>query len=302
MVLHGVDLNLLPALDALLAERNVTRAAERMSLGQPAMSAVLARLRKHFGDPLLVREGRGLVLTTLAASLVAPVREAMAATEAVLGQRPPFDPRTDSRSFTVVGSDYLALVLLRPLVAELADEAPGVHINVVAVSLDMEDWLRRGSADLLIYPVELAERYGDLPRTVLFEDRFVLAADRDNTDVLRGVDVARFSTLPYLTIGGPFRSLVELQLDALGISRRTEFTTEAFVAAPLLLTGTPLIGIIPERLARTVAEHANLTLLPPPMELRPLAEAMFWIERNTEDAGHRWLRERLVAQAARLNP
>jgi DNA-binding transcriptional LysR family regulator len=115
VALNGVDLNLLPALDALLAERNVTRAAERMSLGQPAMSAVLARLRKHFGDPLLVREGRGLVLTTLAASLVAPVQEAMAATEAVLGARPPFDPRTDARSFTLVGSDYVALVLLRPL-------------------------------------------------------------------------------------------------------------------------------------------------------------------------------------------
>ena len=100
--MNGVDLNLLPALDALLAERNVTRAAERMSLGQPAMSAVLARLGMHFGDPLLVREVRGLVLTTLAASLVAPVQEAMAATEAVLGARPPFDPRTDARSFTLV--------------------------------------------------------------------------------------------------------------------------------------------------------------------------------------------------------
>ena len=72
----------------------------------------------------------------------------MAATEAVLGERPPFDPRTDTRSFTLVGSDYVALVLLRPLIAELADEAPGVHINVVAVGLEMEDSLRRGSADL----------------------------------------------------------------------------------------------------------------------------------------------------------
>jgi DNA-binding transcriptional LysR family regulator len=223
VALNGIDLNLLPALDALLAERNVTRAAERMSLGQPAMSAALARLRKHFGDPLLVRDGRGLVLTTLATTLIAPVQEAMAATEAVLGVRPPFDPRTDDRSFTLVGSDYVALVLLRPLVAELADEAPGVNINVVAVGAEMEDWLRRGSADLLIYPVEIAERYTDLPRTVLFEDRFVLAADRDNADIADGVDLARFSKLPFLAIGGPFPSLVEIQLDALGISRRTEF-------------------------------------------------------------------------------
>lgn len=301
MALNGVDLNLLPALDALLAERNVTRAAERMSLGQPAMSAVLARLRKHFGDPLLVRDGRGLVLTTLAASLVGPVREAVAATEAVLGERPPFDPRTDARTFTLVGSDYIALVLLRPLIAELAEEAPEVRINVVAVGSEMEDRLRRGSADLLVYPVELAERFVDLPRTTLFEDRFVLAADRDNPDIVGGVDLSRFCDLPYLAVSTPFPSLVETQLDALGVVRRTEFTTEAFVTAPLLLTGTRLVGLFQERLVQMVREQANLTILPAPMELRPMVEAMYWNPRNTDDAGHRWLRERLVAQAARLD-
>lgn len=302
MALHGVDLNLLPALDALLAERSVTRAAERCHLGQPAMSAILARLRKHFGDPLLIREGRGLVLTTLAASLLAPVHEAMMATEAVLGERPPFDPRTDARSFNLVSSDYVALVLLRPLIAELADEAPGIRINVVAVGSEMEDWLRRGTTDLLVYPVEIAERFADLPRTVLFEDRFVLAADADNADVAGGVDLARFSTLPYLAVTGPFPSLVELQLDALGVSRRTEFTTQAFVTAPLMLTGTRLVGLFQERLVDTVAHHANLAVLPAPMELRPLVEAMYWNPRSTDDASHRWLRERLVAQAARLKP
>ena len=90
MSLSGVDLNLLVALDALLAERNVTRAAERMSLGQPAMSAALARLRKQLGDPLLIREGRTYRLTTLAESLIEPVREAMVAAEQVLGARQPF--------------------------------------------------------------------------------------------------------------------------------------------------------------------------------------------------------------------
>jgi DNA-binding transcriptional LysR family regulator len=165
----------------------------------------------------------------------------------------------------------------------------------------MEDSLRRGSADLLIYPVEIAERFADLPRTVLFEDRFVLAADRDNLDIAEGVDLSRFSELPYLAVSGPFPSLVETQLDALGISRRTEFTTQAFVAAPLLLAGTRLIGLVQERLARTVSEHANLAILPAPMALRPLVEAMYWNPRNTDDPGHRWLRERLVAQAARLD-
>jgi DNA-binding transcriptional LysR family regulator len=117
-----------------------------------------------------------------------------------------------------------------------------------------------------------------------------------------GVDVARFSKLPHLAVGGPFPSLVDTQLDALGIARRTEFTTQSFVTAPLLLTGTRLISLVPERLARAVSEHANLRILPAPMELRPLIEAMFWNPRVTDDAGHRWLWERLVAQAARLQP
>ena len=189
----GVDLNLLVALDALLTERNVTRAAEQISLGQPAMSAALARLRKWFNDPLLVRQGRGYVLTTLAESLQQPVRDAIGAAEAVLGVREAFDPTRDERAFNVLASDYVALVLLRPLLAELADEAPMVALTVSSVGGDNADRLRRGSADLLIYPEDLADDgYSDLSCQKLFDDRFVVVADRDNTAVDDDIDVERF--------------------------------------------------------------------------------------------------------------
>src|SRR6516165_692691 len=113
MGLGGVDLNLLLALDALLSERNVTRAAERLSVGQPAMSASLRRLRKHFGDPLLVREGRTLLPTPLAGTLAPLAREAVTALEAVFDRQRGFDPLVDSRSFTIMASDYVTVILLR---------------------------------------------------------------------------------------------------------------------------------------------------------------------------------------------
>ena len=298
--LSGVDLNLLLALDALLTERNVTRAANRMSLGQPAMSAALARLRKQLEDPLLVREGRVYVLTTLAESLVVPVRDAVTAVDAVLMVRKPFDPGTAQRTFTVMASDYVMLVLLRPLLAELATEAPGVHITVNATSYDFADRLRRGSADLLIYPTDLAEHLHELPSTVLFEDRFVLIADRDNPDVDEAVDADGLGALAYAGVGGVVPALVESQLEALGIHPRIGATTQTHMIIPFLLAGTRMVSFVQERLARAVAEQARVRVVRSPIELRPLVEAMYWTPRNSDDPGHRWLRSRLVDQARRI--
>lgn len=298
--LSGVDLNLLVALDALLTDRNVTRAAERMSLGQPAMSAALSRLRKQLGDPLLVREGRGYVLTTLAESLVAPVQEALAAAEAILGVRKGFEPASDDRTFSIVATDYVALVLLRPMLAELANEAPNVRIHVLSLGSGNADRLRRGTEDLLIFPTDLAGSFGDLPHSVLFKDRFVLAADRDNPDGGGAVSLDGFGELPYLAVRGSVPSLVESQLDFLGIPREPAVTTQSFVIIPMMLTGTRLVALVQERLAAPLADHANLRLMEPPFPLRPIVEAMFWSQRSTDDPGHRWLRSRLLDQARRI--
>ena len=295
--LGGVDLNLLVALEALLSERSVTRAAARLSLGQPAMSGALARLRRQLGDQLLVREGRHSVLTTFAQSLVVPVRDALAAADLVFGVRASFDPASAERSFAVVASDYVSLVLLRPLLAALAVEAPRVRLNVFSAGPDDGDRLRSGSADLVIYPTDLATDYAEFSRRLLFEDRFVLAADRDNTAVDGRLDVDRFSALPYLGVRGPVASVVESQLDVLGVARNTQVMTPSFVTAPLMLTGTQLVALVAEKLAEAVAQAAHLRLVASPVPLRPLVEAMYWDPRHTEEPGHRWLRQRLVDQA-----
>ena len=300
--LSRIDLNLLVALDALLAERSVTLAAERLSIGQPAMSSALGRLRRLFDDPLLVRKGSGLVPTPLADSLVGPVRECLASVESIVSVRGPFDPSRARRRFTVVASDYVLFVLMRPLFAELAREAPGIRIHVAPAYPDHLDQLRTGRADLLILPREIAAGDGARFRHVpLFTDRHVCAVSADNPEVGDTISLEQFSTMPYLAYqAGERYSLVESHLDVREIPRRTEVTTETFVLAPFILAGTRLITLLYERLGRLVAQAAGVRLLEPPVDLPSVTEEMYWDPRNTEDAGHRWLRERIQAQAERL--
>ena len=155
MSLTGVDLNLLVALDALLAERSVTRAADRLGLSQPGMSNTLARLRRLFGDPLLVREGLILVPTPRAESLRQPIQEALSLIQQALDDRPGFDPARDRATFTVSCSDYSLLMLIGPLVRRLAAAAPGLTIQVLPRASDPVRLLRDGEADLVIEPAEI---------------------------------------------------------------------------------------------------------------------------------------------------
>jgi DNA-binding transcriptional LysR family regulator len=299
MGLNSVDLNLLLALDALLSERNVTRAAQRLSLGQPAMSAALGRLRKHFDDPLLVREGKALVPTPAAAALAPLVREAVTAAEAVFGRPRGFDPTVDRRSFTIMASDYVTLILLRRLVSRLAEETPLQQVRVVPVQHDFAEHLRKGHADLLVLPTELAGSGFAFPHRHLFNDRFVLVADADNDAVGTAVTAEEFADLPYVAhSGGPMPSIADSQLEALGIPRRMEMSTESFVIAPFLITGTPFVALVHERLARQVADQTHLKVLEAPVPLRPISEAMFWNPRQTADPAHTWLRD-LIAEHAR---
>jgi|SRR6516165_2549838 len=301
MGLGGVDLNLLLALDALLSERNVTRAAERLSVGQPAMSASLRRLRKHFGDPLLVREGRSLLPTPLASTLAPLAREAVTALEAVFDRQRGFDPLVDSRSFTIMASDYVTVILLRPLVAQLAAEAPLQRVNVVPVHGEFGEQLRRGQADLLVLPTELTGASFGFPHRHLFHDRYVLVADADNQEVGSEVSAEEFARLPYVAYsGGPLPSIADVQLDTLGIPRRVEMTTQSFVVAPLLVSGTRFVALVHERLARHVADVARLKVVEPPVPLRPISEALFWNPRHTADPAHVWLRDRIAERADQL--
>ena len=300
MDLNRVDLNLLVAFEALMTERSVTRAAKRLSVGQSAMSSTLGRLRKLLDDPVLVREGRGVVATPLADSLAAPVSDALTQIEAVLSRRTKFDPSRDERTFSLIASDQVTMTFLHPLLVQLGVEAPGVRLRLDGAHDDFRDRLDRHDVDLVIMPMEAFEHYAEYPHQALFSDRFVVGADLDHPDIGDHITLEQFCSLPYLATSECYaRTTGEMQLDWLGVPRNIEVTTSLAVA-PYLLRGTRLITLIFERVARQIADRAHIKLLKPPIkELRPITEGMIWTKRTELDPAHQWLRQRLLQIATK---
>jgi DNA-binding transcriptional LysR family regulator len=299
MDLRRVDLNLLVAFDTLMTERSVTRAAKQLSIGQSAMSSTLARLRKLFNDPILMREGRGLVATPLAESLALPIHELLTGVENVLTERDQFDPATAERTFTLIANDYLTMTFLQPLIARLSTEAPGVRLRIFPTGDDAPARLRKHEADILLMPREAIEERIDFPHQVLFRDRYVVALDRDHPEVGDTMTLEQFSALPYVAAAsGHLRSLQEMQLDFLGVERNIEITV-GFGTAPFLLRGTRLITLMHETLGRQFEDAAGIRLLDPPIpRLQPISEIMGWTKRTDTDAGNRWLRRAIANLAA----
>ena len=299
MRLSSVDLNLLVALDALLEERNVSRAAERLLVGQPAMSATLARLRNLFDDPLLVREGRSLRATPLAESLVEPLRAVLSQIESIVNVSSVFDPLTAARTFTITASDYVTLVLLRPLLERLPAIAPNVQIHVRPLLAEYMEQVRRNQTDMLILPRELMPSRMDLPVEPLFTDTFVCVVDAANVDVGEEITLEQFSSLPHLELKqGLLTTVIETRLDQLAVPRRVEMVAGSFVMAPFLLPGTRLVAVIQKKLAETLLADGAFRMLESPVPLDSITESMCWTPRQTADAGHVWLRNQLRELAA----
>lgn len=301
MDLKRVDLNLLVALDALLSERSVTRAAERLSVGQSAMSSTLGRLRKLLDDPVLVRDGRALVPTPLALSLEMPVRRILSEVEQVLSQGEGFDPVTDERTFTILASDFVVMTFLQPLLRELSHAAPNVRFNVLPPAPGYQDDLRRNRVDAVIVPKEALPDYRRFHHQTLFRDRYVCVVDKDNPHVGGSVTMEHLATLPYLAWGtAELPSLVEIQLDALGVERRTDLVTTMGIT-PFVVKGTELLAIIPSRLAAYPSIRRDIRILEPPVVLGGFAETLLWTDLNEDDPGHRWMREVFAEHATTLS-
>ena len=303
MELTGVDLNLLVAFDALVAEQSVSRAASRLGLSQPGMSNALARLRRLFGDPLLVRSGPGLVRTPRAEALREPVREALILIRQALDLRPGFDPGTDRATFTVSCSDYSLLMLIGPLVRRMAAAAPGVTIQVLPRSADPISLLRDGAVDLLIEPAEIMPRAALAARR-LFADRWLCCVWEGSAEVGDRMTLETYLRLGHLVYSmgrGQPVSLVDQHLARSRLARRIEFTVESFLLAPFLLEGTDLVTIVPERASPYLRRTAAVRFLEPPVELPPITQTLWWHERHTADPAHAWVRARIAEIADSLD-
>jgi DNA-binding transcriptional LysR family regulator len=300
--LRQLNLNLLIPLEALLRTQNVTHAARELHLSQSAMSAVLAKLRAGFGDPLLVKCGRGMALTLYAETLVVPLQETLQQIQDLLTHRPAFDPAVDSRDFTIIASDYTTLILLRPLLETLVLEAPAVRVRLQAVHDDFHERVRSGEADLALVSEQLCMEFlPGFPCQIMYEDRFVACAWKGNPDFGQPVALGDFQRLPFVQyVTGERPNIADHALDELDVARRIEIRTESQLLVPYLLTRTPLAAVVPERLARSAADAAELALADCPVPLPTIRDAAVWHPRCSGDAAHQWLVERLRHVAAAL--
>ncbi|MEW2286393.1 LysR family transcriptional regulator [Streptomyces sp. NPDC047841] len=299
MNLARLDLNLVVALRALLEERNVTRAGQRVGLSQPAMSAALARLRRHFDDDLLARVGGHYELTALGQVLLDRTATAYDLLERLFASQADFDPAKEVREFRLVASDYAVAVFGTELARVVHEEAPGIRLRFSHTPAGVVDDTATllSAADGLLMPHGVIS---DFPATDLYDDRWVFLVAHDHPGVddrLTRDDLAR---LPWVTYQRTYDAPAVRQLGMLGVEPRAEVSVDSFQLLPLLVAGTRRIALIQARLARLLAPLAAVRVVEPPYEAVPLREAMWWHPVHTHDAAHIWLRETAARIGGRL--
>jgi len=300
MDLHGFDLNLLVALDALLAEKSVTHAGRRIHLSQSAMSGVLARLRHALNDKLLVASRGGMTLTPLAESLVEPVRSILEQVHRTIIVNVPFDPATSRRVFTIAASDYAVTVLLTDALRRISGEAPGVTVVIIPLRERTPESDDLG-LDLVILPKAYAP--ASLPHEVLFEDAFTAIVWNRNSSVGDTLQPDQYRRLPHAMVSFSDDTRVnydERLGEQAGIELRAQVVAPSYHALPALIVGTDRIATIQMRLAGKLAASYPIRVVPLPVPLPVLQEAMMWHPRLDRDAGHAWLRGVLRETAAAL--
>lgn len=301
--LPGIDLNLLPLLEALLIEQHVTRAARRVGLSQPAASRGLARLRALIGDPLLIRTKQGFSLTPRAEQLREEVRPALARIAAALGPQEAFDPANVKRTVRLAGGDYAEFVLLPPLLERLAAQAPGIDVLVLPPRSPFAESLQDSEVDFVLVPGSPALATAGVRRTTLFEERFVVVMRRGHPLSRPGaLTVERFASSAHAFIAprGKLGGVVDEVLGTRGLERRIALALPHFLVAPFVIAKSPLVLTLAERVARAYAEVLPLVIREPPLPLPTFAMSLWWHERSDADPALRWFQQLLVQTAASL--
>jgi DNA-binding transcriptional LysR family regulator len=297
--LRSVDLNLLVAFEAMMRERNVTRAADRIGLAQPSMSNALARLRALFKDDLFVATPRQMRPTRRAMDLAGPISDALQQIRFAVDPDRPFQPETAARSFRLAGTNHANVTLLMPIVEVLRRQAPSANLFVTALTprqtiraLDDED------IDLAIGVMH------ELPRSLgcrtLFTDRAVCLARRDHPALKGGLTLKTFTELPHIRgalTEDPVEE-VDIALAQKGLERRFAMIVPSYLAVCIVVANCTMLGVVPERLARPVAAQIGVAIHEIPLELAPWTLNLFWSKRAEKDAAVCWLRDRIAATFA----
>lgn len=285
--LRDIDINLILVLDAVLTERNLTRAGEVVGLTQPAVSGAVAKLRRLLDDPVLVRSGRTSEITPKARALQPLVRDAVIEITRTLNLRPMFDPRTTDRRFKLTASDYALAFMTAPLLEVLDREAPNASIEFRPLN-------QIGPVDLLREDVAIASASRGVPgkRQALFSDTLECIVSRGNE---RGRDgaltVADLEEMPYVQVAlaDGVVMFADETMAEVGISPRVTRTVPGFLPVPFAVAGTDMFGFVPGRLADLYAERLDLAVVRIPLQLPVLVESAFWHPSRNQDPAVRWL-------------
>ncbi|MCX4144464.1 MULTISPECIES: LysR family transcriptional regulator [Paraburkholderia] len=298
--LRGIDLNLLVSLDALLAESNVTRAAERLHLTQPAVSTQLSRLRQIFGDPLLLpaETGRGMTRTARALELMEPLHAALKNLEAVVRHQPAFDPHTDTRRFVIAAHDNATAVLgMRLMECLPASAGPGVRVAfVIGDQPTAASRLESGEIDLLLGSDRMIPPSMKVRK--LYDEHFVFVQRKGHPRGDAPLDLDTYCALDHVlvsTSGGSFHGFMDEHLDELGRERRVALSLQHFALVPELLSKTDYVSTLPSRFAARYLDRLDTFALP--FEARGFTLCAGWHPRNQADPALVWLREMLAELA-----
>lgn len=306
MRFNRLDLNLLVALDVLLDEQSVSRAAERLNMTQSATSNALSRLRNYFDDEILVQVGRSMQLTPRATVLKENVRDILVQIDATVTTKPSFNPAMSDRKFNVFVSDYTLSTLIPFVMGIVAEQSSNIRFDFLAQTDNPQKALERGEADILVIP----ELYSspEHPADHLYSDEFVCVAWVENKDFGRGgLTRETFIAAPHVVMkpSNGALSFESLMMKKIGIERHIVAESFSFTTLPFLVIGTNNVTTIHKMLASKLISMLPIKTFNLPFEFPKMTQVLQWHKYRTNDAGMMWLRtvfHQAAIKALELNP
>lgn len=287
-----IDLNLLNAFDAIFRERNITLAANRIGLSQPAMSNALARLRRSLNDPLFVRTARGMEPTPYAEKLAQPIGDACELIKGALRIGTEFDPMSSTRVFTFYMTDIGEVVLLPPILRHLRQSAPQVGIKVVRIpQKGVQEAMAAGEVDLAVglFPGLQAGFFEQR----LYRDSFVCIVRADHPRIKNTLTARQFSEVPHVLVssaGTGHEAAVEKIIARLRVKRSIGLTVPHFLVLPMIIAQTDFIVTVPQRVASSFSNLATIKVVKPPIKFPTIEIKQHWHERFHHDPANKWMR------------
>ncbi|MFO6296899.1 LysR family transcriptional regulator [Rahnella selenatireducens] len=303
MDFKGLDLNLLVAFSALMEERNVTHAATKAAVSQPAMSAALSRLRTHFGDPLFIRSASGLLPTARAKEIGVHVSKALNELTYLLVPEVHFSPENLEMSFTLGMPEYPLMVVLPGIMRAISQQAPGVALHV-RTFIDRDEsigMLDSGEVDMVIgiTPTQSENR---IFSQYLFSDSFVTLIRRDNKNATGGMTLEAYLAMWHILVSpeGHHYGQVDEQLRELGLTRELRLTVPTMFGVSAIIEQTDYVATVLKRSVLAGEKHENVAMITPPVAMPEVPFHLLWHKRSDNSPAQKWLRGLIDEVAGKL--